>query len=122
MKASLIKPLVWIGSSKKDLMDLPVSVRKFVGHALDLAQRGERHGAAKVLSGFGSAGILEVIEDDSGGTYRTVYTVCFPEAVFVLHAFQKKSTRGIATPKPDMDIIRHRLKVAAAMAQELKNE
>jgi phage-related protein len=122
MKPSLIKPLVWIGSSKKDLMDLPVSVRKFVGHALDLAQRGERHEATKVMSGFGSAGILEVIEDDSGSTYRTVYTVRFPEAVFVLHAFQKKSTRGIATPKPDMDIIRHRLKVAAAMAQELKNE
>lgn len=122
MKPSLIKPLVWIGSSKKDLMGLPMSVRKFVGHALDLAQRGERHEAAKVLSGFGSAGILEIIEDDSGSTYRTVYTVRFPEAVFVLHAFQKKSTRGIATPKPDMDIIRRRLKVAATMAQELKNE
>ncbi|HEX7387608.1 MAG TPA: type II toxin-antitoxin system RelE/ParE family toxin [Castellaniella sp.] len=103
-------------------MELPMSVRKFVGHALDLAQRGERHEAAKVLSGFGSAGILEIIEDDSGSTYRTVYTVRFPEAVFVLHAFQKKSTRGIATPKPDMDIIRRRLKVAATMAQELKNE
>jgi len=117
-----MKPLVWIGSSKKDLLDLPVPVRKLVGHALDLAQRGERHETTKVLSGFGSAGVLEIVEDDSGGTYRIVYTVRFPEAVFVLHAFQKKSTRRIATPKPDMEIIRHRLKIAAIMAQELRNE
>jgi len=117
-----MKPLVWIGSSKKDLLDLSVPVRKLVGHALDLAQRGERHETTKVLSGFGSAGVLEIIEDDSGGTYRTVYTVRFPEAVFVLHAFQKKSTRGIATPKTDMDIIRNRLKIAAIVAQELRNE
>ena len=67
-------------------------------------------------------GVLEVVEDDAGGTYRAIYTVKFEEAVFVLHCFQKKSKRGIATPKRDIDIIRARLKVAAALAEELRNE
>jgi len=120
VKPAPIKPLFWLGSSKKDLWALPVPVRKFFGHVLDTAQRGEQHEAVKVLSGFGSAGVLEIIEDDSGSTYRTVYTVRFSEAVFVLHVFQKKSKRGIETPKPDMDIIRQRLKAAAIVAQELK--
>ncbi len=115
------KSLVWIGSSKKDLMALPVGVRKFFGHALDYAQHGDQHDAAKILKGFGSAGILEVVESDAGGTYRAVYTVKFKEAVFVLHCFQKKSKRGIVTPKEDMDIVRARLKVAEAIAKEIKN-
>ncbi|HBT53285.1 MAG TPA: hypothetical protein DEA84_07215 [Erwinia persicina] len=89
---------------------------------MDFAQRGEKHQDAKALKGFGSAGVLEVVEDDIGGTYRAVYTVRFAEAVFVLHAFQKKSKRGIATPKEDIDIIKNRLKVAAAVAQEIRNE
>lgn len=113
------KPLVWIGSSKKDLMALPLEVRKFFGHALDFAQRGEKHEAAKVLKGFGGAGVLEVVEDDPDGTYRAVYTVRFAQAVFVLHCFNKKSKRGIETPREDMDIIRARLKVAEALAKEL---
>ncbi|WP_308165069.1 type II toxin-antitoxin system RelE/ParE family toxin [Acidithiobacillus ferrooxidans] len=74
-----------------------------------------------MLKGFGSADVLEVVEDGAGDTYRAVYTVKFAEAVFVLHCFQKKSRSGIATPKPDMDIIRARLKVAEAFAQELRN-
>ena len=115
------KPLVWVGSSKKDLMALPINVRKFFGHALDFAQHGDRHDAAKVLKGFGGAGVLEVVEDDAGGTYRAVYTVKFEEAVFVLHCFQKKSKSGIATPKEDMAIILARLKVAEAIAQEMRN-
>ncbi len=118
----LEKPLFWIGSSKKDLMALPVEVRKFFGHALDFAQRGGQHEAAKVLRGFGDAGVLEVVENDAAGTYRAVYTVKFEEAVFVLHCFQKKSKRGIATPKTDMDILRARLKGAEAMARELRDE
>lgn len=102
-------------------MALPVSVRKFFGHALDFAQHGLQHDAAKSLKGFGGTGVLEVVEDHSGGTYRAVYTVKFEEAVFVLHCFQKKSKRGIATPKEDMNIIRARLKVAEALAKELRH-
>ncbi|MQU51270.1 type II toxin-antitoxin system RelE/ParE family toxin [Pseudomonas sp. FSL A6-1183] len=100
------KPLEWIASSHKDLMALPSDVRRRFGYA---------------LKGFGGAGVLEVVEDDAGGTYRAVYTVKFAEAVFVLHCFQKKSKSGIATPKADMDIIRARLKVAEVLAQELRN-
>jgi phage-related protein len=115
------KPLIWIGSSKKDLMSLPVGIRKFFGHALHFAQNGEQHDAAKVLKGFGSAGILEVVEDDAGGTYRAVYTIKFKEAVFVLHCFQKKSKSGIATPKKDLEIVHARLKVAEAVAKEIRD-
>jgi len=115
------KPLEWIASSYKDLMALPPNVRRRFGYALSLAQVGDQDDAAKVLKGFGGAGVLEVVEDDTGGTYRAVYTVKFAEAVFVLHCFQKKSKSGIATPKVDMDIIRARLKVAEAWAQELRN-
>jgi phage-related protein len=115
------KPLIWIGSSKKDLMGLPVSVRKFFGHALNFAQCGEQHDAAKVLKGFGGAGVLEVVEDDTAGTYRAVYTVKFKEAVFVLHCFQKKSKSGISTPKKEMEIIHARLKAASAVAQEIRD-
>ena len=75
------KQLAWIGGAKRDLMALPTLVRKFFGHALDFAQRGERHDAAKPLKGFGGAGVIEVVENDAGGTYRTVYTVKFEEAV-----------------------------------------
>ncbi|SKA38560.1 Phage-related protein [Consotaella salsifontis] len=116
------RPLEWIASSYKDLMALPPVVRRFFGFALSLAQAGDQADTAKVLKGFGGAGVLEVVENDAGGTYRAVYTVRFAEAVFVLHCFQKKSKSGIATPKADMDIIRTRLKVAEALAQEMRNE
>ena len=116
------RPLEWIGSSYRDLMALPVDVRRCFGFALSLAQTGDQHDAAKVLKGFGGAGVLEVVEDDAGGTYRAVYTVRFAEAVFVLHCFQKKSKRGIETPKEDMDIIRARLKVAEHLVKEWRNE
>ncbi|MFZ4537767.1 type II toxin-antitoxin system RelE/ParE family toxin [Propionivibrio sp.] len=116
------KPLDWIGSSHKNLLAFPSEVRRFFGFALSLGQAGDKHDAAKVLKGFGGAGVLEVVEDDAGGTDRAVYTVKFDEAVFVLHCFQKKSKRGIATPKEDMDIIRARLKIAEALAKELRNE
>ena len=82
-------------------MALPLDVRKFFGHDLDFAQRGNKHDAAKSLKGFGGAGVLEIVEDDAGGTYRALYTVKFAEAVLVLHCFQKKSKSGIATPKED---------------------
>ena len=102
-------------------MALPVPIRKFFGHALDFAQRGDKHEAAKILKGFGGAGVLEIVEDGRGATYRAVYTIKFKEAVFVLHVFQKKSKQGIATPKPDMDIIRERLKVAEQKVKEMRN-
>ncbi len=115
------RPLIWIASSYKDLMALAPKVRRRFGFALSLAQMGDQDDAAKVLKGFGGGGVLEVVEDDAGGTYRAVYTVKFVEAVFVLHCFQKKSKAGIATPKADMDIIRARLRVSEAIARELRN-
>ena len=95
------RPLEWISSSHKDLLALPADVRRFFGYALSLAQAGDQHDAAKVLKGFGSAGVLEVVEYDRSGTYRAVYTVKFEEAVFVLHCFRKKTK---TTTKHDKNI------------------
>lgn len=92
------------------------------GYALHLAQAGGKHLQAKPLRGFGSAGVLEVVEDWRGNAYRAVYTVRFEERVFVLHIFQKKSKTGIETPKPDRDLIRNRLQVAARRVKELRDE
>ncbi len=112
MSTQTRKPLKWIASAKRDLDAMPVDVKDVFGHAIDLAQAGGKHPDAKVLSGFGSAGVLEVVEDHQGDTYRAVYTVKFAGWVYVLHCFQKKSKSGIATPKPDMDLITTRLKAA----------
>ena len=112
-----MKRLLWLGSAKKDLKAMPDDVQDTFGYALHQAQVGNRHEQAKPLKVFGSAGVLEVVEDSGGGTFRAVYTVKFGEAVYVLHCFQKKSTHGIATPKPDMDLIRDRLKAAEAHAK-----
>jgi len=111
------KPLVWMGSSKKDLLKLTSSVIDVFGYALYLAQTGGRHPDTRILRGFGDASVMEVVESATAGTYRAVYTVRFPEKVFVLHVFQKKSKSGIATPKTDMDIIRERLRMAEALAR-----
>jgi phage-related protein len=113
--------LEWIGSSKKDLKALPDEVVDVFGYALYLAQVGQKHEQAKPLRGFGSAGVLEVVEDWRGNTYRAVYTIRYAVRVFVLHVFQKKSKSGIATPKADLDLIRNRLKVADQRAKELEN-
>ncbi|EYU15594.1 MULTISPECIES: type II toxin-antitoxin system RelE/ParE family toxin [Photorhabdus] len=107
-----MKPLYWVGSSKKDLQSLPDDVQDIFGYALHVAQTGGKHSQAKPLKGFGGAGVLEVVEDYIGDTYRAVYTVKFGTAIYVLHVFQKKSSTGIATPKPDTDKIRERLKIA----------
>ena len=109
-----------MGSSKRDLLALPETVVHVFGYALYLAQTGKKHDQAKPLKGFGSAGVLEIIEDWEGNTYRAVYTVRFAERVFVLHIFQKKSKRGVATPKRELDLIRERWKVAEQMARELE--
>ncbi len=121
-QSSRLRPLEWIGGSKKDLMALPDEVVNVFGYALYLAQTGGKHAQAKPLQGFGSAGVLEVVEDWSGNTYRAVYTVRFAVRVFVLHVFQKKSKSGIATPKPDLDLIKARLKAATKRAKELEDE
>ena len=114
-----LKPLAWVGSAKRDLLALPEEVIDAFGYALYVAQTGKKHEKAKALHGFGSAGILEIVEDWRGNAYRAVYTVRFSAAVFVLHVFQKKAKRGIATPRQDMELIRERLKVAEQMAKEL---
>ena len=120
--ARRLKPLEWIGSSKKDLLALPEEVVDVFGYALFLAQAGGKHTQAKPLRGFGSAGVLEVVEDWRGNTFRAVYTVRFEARVYVLHVFQKKAKSGRATPKRDMDMIRDRLKAAARRAKVLNDE
>lgn len=113
-----LKPLRWIASSKDDLSAMPREVRRDMGYALYVAQHGDKDDDAKVLQGFGGAGVLEVIARHDGDTFRAVYTVRFAGVVYVLHAFQKKAKRGIATPKKEIDLIRKRLKLAE---QDYKN-
>ena len=110
-----MKPLFWIGSSRRDLQDMPDAGRRSFGHALFEAQIGLKPGIAKALRGFGSAGVLELVENDPGGTYRAVYAVRFAGAVYVLHCFQKKSTRGIATSRRDVALIAERLREVQAL-------
>jgi phage-related protein len=112
MTKQVRKPVKWVSSAKRDLDAMPEDVKDVFGHAIDLAQAGGKHRDAKVLTGFGSAGVLEVVEDTQGDTYRAVYTVNFAGWVYVLHCFQKKSKSGVSTPKPDMDLINSRLKIA----------
>jgi phage-related protein len=105
------RPLIWRGASKTDFMAFPGTVQREMGYALFLAQMGERHPTmAKTLAGFGGAAVIEVKESHDGNAYRAVYTVRFDDAIYVLHAFQKKSKRGAATPKLDVDLIEKRLK------------
>ena len=109
---SVARPLVWIGSTRRDVRAFPPAVRRDIGYALYAAQEGEVDPSAKPLSGFGGASVLEIVAEHRGDTWRAVYTVRYPEAVYVLHVFQKKSKRGIATPKKDIDLIRRRLSEA----------
>lgn len=106
------KPLHWVASSLDDLRSFPRPVQRSVGVALRAAQLGLKHDSAKPLKGFKGAGILEIVEDFDGNTYRAVYAVRFSDNVYVLHAFQKKSKKGIRTPKHVMDLIRARLQIA----------
>ncbi len=109
------KDLIWGGSSLKDLRGFPDDVKGNMGYALRLAQKGGKPPNAKPLKGFLGAGVLEVVEDHEGDAYRTVYTVALGNMVYVLHAFQKKSKHGIATPKRDLDLIGQRLNEAHAI-------
>src|SRR5580704_15908286 len=106
------KPVRWVGSSKEDLSDFPEEVRRRVGGALWEAQIGRKAPYAKPLKGFGGAGVLEVVDDFNADTFRAVYTVRFAQAVYVLHAFQKKSKRGLATPKAELERVDQRLQQA----------
>lgn len=110
--ADHIKQVEWIGSSKEDLSAFPNSVKRDIGAALYEAQKGGKPLSAKPLKGFSGAGVVEIMEDHSGDTYRAVYTVRFVTAIYVLHAFKKKAKKGIETPKHDIDLIKERLKIA----------
>ena len=107
-----MKPLRWIASSKDDLSAMPREVRRVVGYALYVAQQGDKAADAKVLTGFAGAGVIEVIARHDGDTFRAVYTVRFAGVVYVLHAFQKKSPRGVKTAQIDVELVERRLKIA----------
>ena len=107
------KSVHWMAGAKKDLLEFPAEVIQNVGYGLGFVQLGRTPDNAKMLRGFGG-GVWELMEDDDGNTYRAVYCVRFEKAVYVLHCFQKKSKKGIATPKPDLDVIRQRLSAAEA--------
>jgi phage-related protein len=116
-----IKPVFWMASSRKDLKAFPKAVQSDVGYALFAAQRGEEYRSVKALKGFGGRSVLEIVAPHDGETYRAVYTVKFEDAVYVLHAFQKKSTKGIATSQREIDLIRRRLADAEQHYKERQN-
>jgi phage-related protein len=111
-----LKPVVWVGDSLRVLKTFPAGVQDEIGYALFLAQRGEKHLAAKPLKGLGS-GVTEIVADHRGDTFRVVYTVRLADRIYVLHAFQKKSKHGIATPQAEIELINRRLKLAIAISE-----
>ena len=115
-----LRPVIWVGTSRKDLREFPEPVQDHMGYALYVAQRGGKHRDAKALSGFGGAGVVEVVNDYRGDTFRSVYTLRYAGTVYVLHAFQKKSKTGRETPRRDMELIRQRLREAEQIAKEMK--
>jgi phage-related protein len=117
---SPLKPVIWVGTSLKDLREFSAPVQDHMGYALYVAQRGGKHQDAKVMSGFGGAGVLEVIKDYRGDTFRAVYTLKYVGTVFVLHAFQKKSKSGRQTPRRDIQLIQQRLHEAEQIARGRK--
>ena len=119
MNKPILKPVGWIGSSRRDLRDFPDGAQDKIGIALQEVQYGSRPASVRTLSGFGSANVAEIKVSDDGDAYRAVYTARFAEYIFVLHAFQKKSSRGIEIAKQDVEMIRTRLKLAEATHEEL---
>jgi phage-related protein len=115
--ASMPKPVIWMGDSLDVLREFPAPVQDEMGYALYLSQIGRVHAEAKPLKGFGP-GVVEVVSDHRGDTFRTVYTVRLAGTVYVLHAFQKKSTKGIATPRRELNLVKARLKLAEALHRE----
>ena len=116
-----MKPVIWIGSSRRDLREMPQQVRRDVGQALFAAQQGVTDPAAKALKGFGGARVMEIVERYRTDAYRAVYTAHFDNAVYVLHVFQKKSKSGIATPKQEIELIRRRFAEAERHYRERQN-
>jgi phage-related protein len=116
-----MKPVIWIGSSREDLRAMPQQVRRDIGQALYTAQQGETDPSAKPLKGFGGSRVMEIVERHRTDAYRAVYTAHFADAIYVLHVFQKKSKRGIATPKPDIEVIRRRYAEAERHHKEGQN-
>jgi len=104
-----MKPIKWIGSSLRDLKEFPEQVQKNIGYALHFAELGLKHDDAKPLKGIGG-GVMEIVADYDSDTYRAVYTVKIKEVIYVIHAFQKKSKKGIKTPQHEIDLIKRRLK------------
>ena len=117
-----LRELVWVGTTKDDLKSFPKPVQRAMGFALYRVQQGRTPAAAKPLKGFGGAGVLEIVDDFDGDTYRTVYTVRLATAVYVLHAFQKKATRGIVTPRRELELVRSRLRQAEAIDAERRRQ
>ena len=117
MTVGASRDIIWVSSSLEDLRRFREPVQKVMGFAIFQAQRGGKHLQAKPLKGFGGAGVLEIVDDFDGNAYRTVYTVRFSDAVYVLHAFRKRSKKGIETPKRDMDIVRSRLRMVGESHQ-----
>jgi len=115
-----LKPVTWVGTSLKDLREFPEAVQDLMGYALYIAQRGGKHQDAKVLSGFGGAGVVEIVKDHRGDTFRAVYTLRYASSVYVLHVFQKKSKTGRETPRHDIELIKQRLREAERFAREKK--
>ena len=112
-----LKPVVWVGSSRKDLRGFPEPVQDHMGYALYLAQRGGKHRDTKPLTGFGGAGVVEIIKDYRGDTFRAVYTLRYQGTVYVLHAFRKKSKTGRETPRQDKELIAQRLREVERIAR-----
>ncbi len=111
-----------MGSSFRELKAFPRRVQRDIGRALRYAQLGGKHPDAEPLRGFGGTGVLEIIQDYDGNTYRAVYTVRLAGRLYVLHVFQKKSTRGIRTPRHDIELIRQRLKQAEEAHRRLHHD
>lgn len=114
-----MKKVVWLGDSRSIVKSFPAGVQDDIGYGLYAAQLGEMSAKAKPLHGVG-AGVMEIRADDASGTYRAVYTVSVGDSIYVLHAFQKKSKAGIATPKPEMDLLRQRLKQLRSEVRNVK--
>ncbi|HEY4838008.1 MAG TPA: type II toxin-antitoxin system RelE/ParE family toxin [Candidatus Acidoferrales bacterium] len=107
-----MKPVRWVGSSLTELRSFPAEVQRDVGYAIYAAQKGERDPAAKPMKGFGGANVLEIVAPFDGDTFRAIYTVRLKDFIYVLHAFQKKSKSGKATPKKEIEMIQRRLAIA----------